>query len=118
MRVWSNEFETGDLDPATATVSDGRIQGEHLLTDAHGESASLPLRHDQPQYPQIEALTRRARFLDPVAPEVIFRQYTFALEDFAAVNGTFDPTRIHEISFRFDRDLEGAIVLDDLGLCG
>ena len=87
-----------------------------VLTDAQGESASLPLSHDQPLYPQIKTMTRRVGLLPPYASnEVIFRHYTFALEEFAAVNGAFDSTRIREICFRFDRDPKGAIILDDVG---
>ena len=88
-----------------------------VLTDSAGVTASLPLSHDSVLYPQVNAIPRRAGFLDSAEPtEVLFRRFEFPLKDFAAGNSQFDPTSIVQIGFVFDRSKKGAIIIDDLSI--
>jgi hypothetical protein len=88
-----------------------------VVTDASGQSARLPLSHDQLLYPQIKGLTRRAGWLDSEKPsEIVMRRYRFPLADFVRVNAKLDIAQIKQIRFEFDRSKRGAIALDDVGL--
>lgn len=112
------EDETADDD--TDSDSEGEEDEEPLdwtieLVDRAGQSASLPLSHDEVLYPLVQAVPRRASFLDSSDPEeILFRRFTLPLDDFVAANPLFDPTSLASISFIFDRAEKGAIILDDL----
>ena len=87
------------------------------LIDRNGQKASLPLSHDEALYPLVQAVPRRAAFLDSSEPEeVLFRRFTFSVADFAAANLSFDPASLTSISFVFDRPEKGAIIIDDLSI--
>jgi dienelactone hydrolase len=87
------------------------------LTDAGGHLASLPLSHDAVLYPLINAVPRRAGFLDSTDPaEVLFRRFEFALADFAAINPDFDRDTVQRVRFVFDLSRKGAIVIDDISV--
>jgi flagellar biosynthesis protein FliQ/dienelactone hydrolase len=87
------------------------------LVDRKGQSASLPLSHDEILYPLIQAVPRRASFLDSNdTEEILFRRFTLPIDDFVAVNPSFDPASLAIISFVFDRAEKGAIIVDDLSL--
>jgi len=88
-----------------------------VLRDVNGTEAELRLSHDHALYPLVHAVPRRASFLDDNDPtEVLFSSYAFPLQDFAATNSAFDPTRIAMISFVFDGPDKGAIIMDDLSI--
>ncbi len=85
------------------------------LVDRQGESASLPLSHDEALYPLVQAVPRRASFLDANDPEeVLFRRFALPIDDFVAANPAFDPASLASVSFIFDRAEKGAIIVDDL----
>jgi len=88
-----------------------------VLTDASGQSARLPLSHDQVLYPQVKGETRRLGIID-TAPqsEIVMRRFRFPLADFQKVNPKLDISRLTQIRFDFDRSKRGAIALDDVGL--
>jgi len=88
-----------------------------VLTDSAAATASLPLSHDSVLYPLVNAIPRRAGFLDSSDPtEVLFRRFEFPIADFTAVNAQFDAMSIAQISFVFDRSKKGAIIIDDLSI--
>jgi hypothetical protein len=88
-----------------------------VLTDQNGDTARLPLSHDQVLYPQVKGETRRIGLID-MAPrsEIVMRRFRFPLADFQKSNPKFDPSRLAQIRFDFDRSKRGAIALDDIGL--
>ncbi len=87
------------------------------LSDRNGVGVSLPLSHDEALYPQVQAIPRRASFLDGTdTAEVLFRRFELPIADFVAVNPAFDPTGLARISFVFDRSKKGAIIIDDLSI--
>ena len=100
-------------DDADAAALDWTIE----LTDANGTTVSLPLSHDSPLYPQVQAVPRRAGFIESDEPaEVLFRRFEFAVEHFAAANPEFDPAMVTRIGFVFDRSQKGAILVDDISV--
>jgi len=120
---WEEEEDDGNGDEEDGdNAADGEdeepepLDWSIVLTDAAGESASLTLSHDRPLYPQIQALTRRASFLEFLSTsEVTFHRLAFRLGDFAEANPAFDPTTIQEIRFVFDVNPQGIAIIDDLG---
>jgi hypothetical protein len=87
------------------------------LVDRAGQSASLPLSHDEALYPLVQAVPRRASFLDANDPEeVLFRRFALPIDDFVATNPAFDPVSLASIAFIFDRAEKGAIIVDDLSI--
>jgi dienelactone hydrolase len=87
------------------------------LLDRNGQRASLPLSHDEALYPLVQAVPRRASFLESSDPEeVLYRRFAFPVDDFVAVNSSLDATSLAAISFIFDRSERGAIIIDDLSV--
>jgi dienelactone hydrolase len=87
------------------------------LTDRNGASASLPLSHDAPLYPLVQAMPRRASFLEGAEPaEVLYRRFEFPLVEFVAESAMFDATSLAGIAFVFDRSDKGAIIIDDISI--
>ena len=117
------EGDDGEARKDTKTTADEGEREDALLDwsivlrDGNGAEAKLPLRHDQALYPLVHALPRRASFLDDNDPtEVLFRTHAFALDDFVAVNPSFDAGSIEMISFVFDGSDKGAIIMDDISI--
>ncbi len=87
------------------------------LTDRNGISVSLSLSHDEALYPQVQAIPRRASFLDGSdSAEVLFRRFELPVGAFVAANMALDPAELARISFVFDRSKMGAIIIDDLSI--
>lgn len=87
------------------------------LTDSRGISASLPLSHDDVLYPQVQAVPRRASFLDGSdTAEALFRRFEFALADFVSVSPSLDVESLASLEFVFDRSDKGAISVDDVSI--
>jgi len=87
------------------------------LVDTYGNRAALPLSHDSGLYPLVNAIPRRAGFLDSTEPtEILFRRFELSLADFAATNPDFAPSAIVELRFVFDRSEKGAIIIDDISV--
>ena len=55
----------------------------------------------------------RVRFKS--ATEPVLQTYEIPLSDFAAASPTFDPGRLQQIRFRFDRTRAAVILLDEVG---
>jgi hypothetical protein len=90
-----------------------------VLTDAAGQSAGLTLGQDRLLYPQVQAPTRRASFLEFLGTsEVVLHRYAFALGEFVELNPAFDASAIREIRFVFDANPEGVVIIDDVGFAG
>lgn len=110
---WQDDAKSGN--GGSGESEDEPLDWTIVLRDADGAEARLPLSHDHALYPQVQAVPRRAAFLDDTEPaEVLFRRYEFAIDDFTAVNPAFDVGRLAVISFVFDNSPSGAILLDDI----
>jgi len=87
------------------------------LTDANGKYAAVPLSYDSALYPLINAVPRRASFLDAAeSTEVLFRRFELPLTAFAEASPGFDRHAIRKISFVFDRSEKGAIIIDNVSI--
>lgn len=112
-----DEDNVPDQPDDAADEADKALDWTIVLTDAFGTTASLPLSYDSVLYPLVNAIPRRAGFLDSSDPtEVLFRRFEFPLAEFAAENSRFDVRSISQISFVFDRSKKGAIIIDDLSI--
>ncbi|MDH3990077.1 MAG: MFS transporter, partial [Gammaproteobacteria bacterium] len=109
----ANDDEESDDEDKDEKPLDWTIE----LIDANGNRASLPLSHDSGLYPLVNAVPRRAGFLDSADPtEILFRRFEIALADFADTNKEFDASLVTQIRFVFDRSEKGAIIIDDISL--
>jgi hypothetical protein len=110
---WDDEqdaMEGGDRDDAPL---DWTIE----LTDAAGNTGNLPLSHDSALYPLVNAVPRRAGFLESEdTTEVLFRRFEWPLEAFETGGDSFGSDGISRIVFRFDRGDRGAIIIDELAM--
>lgn len=114
---WEDDADVDDDSDAEDGEEDESLDWTIELVDQNGQSAALPLSHDELLYPLVQAVPRRATFLDSnESEEVLFRRFRFPIGDFMAVNASFDPTAVASISFVFDRAEKGAIIVDDLSI--
>ncbi len=118
-----NDSASDEADEADEEESDS--QSEALLDwsieliDSAGNKASLPLSYDSELYPLINAIPRRADFLDTADPtEILFRRFEFPIGAFEGGTGTFDSDNIKTLRFLFDRSSKGAIILDYIAIAG
>ena len=89
------------------------------LVDEAGERAELPLSHVMLLQPMLKPQVKKLPlFTEGPGSEPLFQTYRFPLADFAAANEDFDPERIAEIRFVFDRTPQGRVILDDVGFDG
>lgn len=94
---------------------EGPIDWTIELADTDGNELRLQLNHDAPLYPLVNAVPRRAGFLESEeTTEVLFRRYEWPLAELA--DGDFDTGAIARITFRFDQDRRGALIIDDLAM--
>jgi len=113
------EDDEGDEDESDSNDEEDKeaLDWTIELVDRKGQKASLPISHDEALYPLVQAVPRRAAFLDSSEPEeVLFRRFAFSIGDFVSANSSFDPTVLASISFVFDRAEKGAIIIDDLSI--
>ncbi len=110
---WEEDAASADAEDKDEEPLDWTIQ----LVDRNGQSASLPLSHDEALFPLVQAVPRRASFLDATEPqEILFRRFTLPVADFVEANPALDPADIEIIRFVFDRAEKGAIIIDDLSI--
>jgi len=89
------------------------------LVDEAGKRAELPISHVMLLQPMIKPQVKKLPlFVEGPGSEPLFQTYRFPLADFAAANEDFDPERIAEIRFVFDRTPQGRVILDDVGFDG
>ncbi len=113
----SSDDDTGDDTDADDEEDRQALDWTVELVDRNGQRAALPLSHDEVLYPLVQAVPRRASFLESSElEEVLFRRFVFPVDDFVAVNSSLDATSLAAISFIFDRSENGAIIIDDLSV--
>ena len=104
-------------DEADETDEEKTLDWTIEVADSTGAVASLPLSHDAALYPLVNAVPRRAGFLDSAdETEILFRRFEFPLAAFEGSGGQFNAGEISRISFVFDRSKKGAIILDSLSM--
>jgi hypothetical protein len=106
-------------DSEESNESDQSLDWTIELSDALGNRVSLPLSADSALYPLINAMPRRAKFLESEEiTEVLFRRFQWPMSAFTAVNPEFDISSVTQVSFVFDRSEKGAIIIDDISMAG
>jgi dienelactone hydrolase len=102
-----DENVTASREPIDLTVE---------VVDSAGQVARLPLSHFSLLQPQLRGHLGKARFMSPFpASEAVLQHFEFPLAGFAAANPAFDPARLAQVRFRFDRTTAGVVVLDNVG---
>jgi dienelactone hydrolase len=99
---------TGRREPIDLTVE---------VVDEAGEAARLPLSRFSLLQPQLEGRLGKARFFSPFpTSEPVLQHFAFGMEDFVAINPAFEPARLAEVRWVFDRTDAGVVVLDNVGI--
>ncbi len=118
----ANEAASPDADDAPDDDEDDPppVDVTIEVADAAGRTASVPLsaygaiRRPLETYVMRRRDLERERFQEHW--EIIQQTYAIPLSDFTAHEPGFDPSRLAEIRFVFDRSPAGEVVLDQIGL--
>ena len=90
------------------------------LVSANGAVASLPLSHVRPIQPILKVTFTKWPYWERLryksATEPVLQTFEVRLSDFVEANPQFDPSRLQQIRFRFDRTKTAVILLDNVGL--
>lgn len=88
-----------------------------VVTDADGESASVPLSDYGPIRRPLETVVRRRNDAESFDNqwELVLQSFSLPLADFVEANPSFDPAAPREIRLLFDRTAAGTVVVDDIG---
>jgi len=109
----SQESQPGTSDQPQSKFIDCSL----VVTDQTGASAVLPLSHYAALQPKIKVQVAKAAFMNRNADsEVVFQSFEFPLGDFSKANPAFNPEKLNQIAFVFDRTSKGVVVLDDIGI--
>lgn len=114
---WENEEEASSNSSQDAPAQDSQLLDWTIrLEDGAGNTASAKLSADSPLYPLVEALPRRAGFLDDTdATERIFRRFELPIKAFEA-SPQFNAQAVRAIEFLFDQSPAGAIAVDYIAI--
>ncbi len=86
------------------------------VQDRAGETARLPLSHFALLQPQLRGRLGKLDFMSIIpSSEAVFQTFEFRLADFTKANPRFDPARLVEVRFIFDRTSAGVVILDEIG---
>jgi hypothetical protein len=109
-------FSIGSVNPHQDTIIDLSIE----LSDSDGNRAALPLSTVGPVHPALNVRNIKLKFLEKKFyndfSERLLQTYEIPFRQFVEANSSFDPSRLENISFVFDRFPNGTIMLDDIGI--
>lgn len=87
------------------------------LVDAADRSAVINLANRRVLYPQVDPVLFKFEMMDSDPPsEVVFQRYTFALQEWLAVNPDLDITKLVRLRLLFPNDVPAKIWLDDVAI--
>jgi dienelactone hydrolase len=90
------------------------------LRDSDGNCAALPLSSVGPVHPALRIRLAKWKWLEKKHierfSERILQTYEIPIHSFIESNSSFDPSRLENIRFVFDRFPNGTIMLDDIGI--
>jgi hypothetical protein len=109
-------FSIGSVNPYQDTIIDLSIE----LSDSDGNRAALPLSTVGPVHPALNVRLVKwkwleKKFIDDFS-ERLLQTYEIPFKQFVEADSSFDPSRLENISFVFDRFPNGTIMLDDIGI--
>jgi len=114
---WEEDSEVMANEEEPAIEKNELLDWTIELTDSAGNVALAPLSTDSALYPLVNAIPRRAKFLDDTDPtEILFRRFELPFERFKSATADFNYDWISEVRFLFDRSPKGAIILDSISL--
>ncbi|MEJ2584312.1 MAG: hypothetical protein P8Z38_04520 [Robiginitalea sp.] len=112
----TEEVETDEGEESDEAAVKEPIDFTIQLRDSTGQTISFPLSTFSPLQREIEVVIMKADFiLDDKQSEKVFQTFYFPLEELRQSNKAFDPSRIEEIRFVFDKTESGVIVVDNIG---
>ena len=117
-----DDFESDDetvADPRNGEEADNNRPLDWTIEVAYenGASTSFPLSSDSALFPLINAVPRRAGFLDDAEPvEILFRRFEFAVGPATESDAGPGPGGMTRVSFIFDRSARGAIIIDEISI--
>jgi hypothetical protein len=109
-------------EPNTPAPSSGKSPIDFTidLVASNGSVASLPLSHVYPLQPILKVTFTKWPYWEHMryksSTEPVLQTYEIPLSDFVEANPQFDPGRLQQIRFRFDRTRTAVILLDDVGI--
>ncbi len=90
------------------------------LSDNNGNCAALPLSTVGPVHPALTVRLAKWKWLEKKYidefSERLLQTYEIPFRQFVEANSSFDPSRLENIRFVFDRFPNGTIMLDDIGI--
>jgi hypothetical protein len=106
----------GSVNPHQDTLIELTIE----LSDSDGNRAALPLSTVGPVHPALNVRYIKVkwiekRFIEDYS-ERLLQTYEIPFRQFVEANSSFDPSRLENIRFVFDRFPNGTIMLDDIGI--
>jgi dienelactone hydrolase len=106
----------GSVNPYQDTLIELTIE----LSDSDGNRAALPLSTGGPVHPALNVRLAKWKWLEKKYiedfSERLLQTYEIPFRQFVEANSSFDPSRLENISFVFDRFPNGTIMLDDIGI--
>lgn len=86
------------------------------LRDTSGETVSFPLSDFSPLQRTIEIMILKTGFIkDDKESEKVFQTFYFPMDQLQKNNPNFTPSKMEAISFVFDKNESGVIVIDNIG---
>ena len=86
------------------------------LTDAGGETVVFPLSRFSALQRNMEVtLFKLGHFFNEKESETVFQTFYFDLESLKDLNSNFNLSEIIEITFIFDKNREGVVIIDQIG---
>jgi hypothetical protein len=106
----------GSVNPHQDTLIELTIE----LGDSDGNRAALPLSTVGPIHPALNVRYIKVKWIEKKFiedfSERLLQTYEIPFRKFVEVNSSFDPSRLEDIRFVFDRFPNGTIMLDDIGI--
>jgi dienelactone hydrolase len=106
----------GSVNPQQDTLIDLTIE----LRDSDGNRAALPLSTVGPVHPALNVRYIKVKWIEKKHiedySERLLQTYEIPFRQFVEANSSFDPSKLENIRFVFDRFPNGTIMLDDVGI--
>jgi len=106
----------GSVNPHQDTLIELTIE----LSDSNGNRAALPLSTVGPVHPALNVRYIKVKWIEKKFiedySERLLQTYEIPFRQFVEANSSFDPSRLENIRFVFDRFPNGTIMLDDIGI--
>ena len=87
------------------------------LTDSIGQQITFPLSRFSPLQRTIEVVINKTGFIkEDKESEMVYQSFYFPIKDLQKTHPDFDFTRIETLRFVFDKNENGVISIDNIGM--